>query len=293
MTKRGQCDRSGHNRRTCPSTFTVIALALCSLSTAVAAAEDDVLKSYGNQPYTMEEFFRARCATSRNSETWAFWRGTSFASVPQQKQVPLFGVVGANVARCWWEPQAGGWVLTSRELEYYIDPKTGAPISRWLNPWTNATVPVMHVANSPVQGQFYNGSVGGAVITGQVNFDTTYNIYYPNALAANPKFKKYSWQKNYESSELFAYFTPQAELADAHSTSAPGMHFTWTRTSQWLPWMAMDGLDGRLIFTAAGSKAKKQECSLQYSRSRNSYILCCCRVCALVKALCAIRARWG
>ena len=41
--------------------------------------------------------------------------------MPQQKQVPLFGVVGANVARCWWEPQAGGWVLTSRELEYYID----------------------------------------------------------------------------------------------------------------------------------------------------------------------------
>ena len=69
-----------------------------------------------------QEFFRARCSTSRDQETWAFWRGTSFASVPQQKQRALFGLVGVNVARCYWEPQAvgpaggqGSWVLSSRE----------------------------------------------------------------------------------------------------------------------------------------------------------------------------------
>ena len=51
---------------------------------------------------------------------------------------------------------------------------------------------------------------------------------------------------------------------DEKLTSAPGTHFTWTRTSQWLPWMAMDGRDGRIIFTAAGSKATSFEALPQW-----------------------------
>ena len=178
-----------------------------------------------------------------------------------------FGIVGVNVARCYWEPEAtgpaggkGSWVLSSRELEYYIDPTSGAPISSWKNPWTNATVAVVHVANSPVQFELGNFSLPAPTITGNVNFAQTLNLFYPNPLASDPaKFKPYSWQPMYESSEMFSYFIPRTQVLDTASTSAPGMHFTWTRVSQWLPWMAMDGLEGRLVFTAAGAKAASFE----------------------------------
>ena len=150
-------------------------------------------------------------------------------------------------------------MLTSRELEYYVDVDSGEPISRWNNPWTNETVPVVHVANTPVQGVFGNGSVDGRVIIDEVNVASTYNLFYPNKLAVDVKFKRYSWQSHYESSELFSYFTPEAQLRDPKSVSARDMHFTWTRISQWLPWMAMDGLDGRIVFTASGSKVAFEE----------------------------------
>jgi hypothetical protein len=44
----------------------------------------------------------------------------------------------------------GQWWLITRELSYYLDPKTSEKLTHWTNPFTNEIVNVVHVANDPV-----------------------------------------------------------------------------------------------------------------------------------------------
>lgn len=58
-----------------------------------------------------------------------------------------------NIRQCATitDPKQGkGWRLVSREILLYLDPKTGEVVRSWKNPWTGETVPVLHVANDPV-----------------------------------------------------------------------------------------------------------------------------------------------
>ena len=102
------------------------------------------------RPGTVEELVRIRCATD-GSDQWTTWTGRIFSFVPGERQKLLFNVVGANVARCKKNAK-DQWYFTSRELMYYLDPKTNKPLKMWENPWTKRSVPVMHVANDLVQG---------------------------------------------------------------------------------------------------------------------------------------------
>jgi hypothetical protein len=38
-----------------------------------------------------------------------------------------------NIARCFQDDK-GIWYFTSREILFYLDPKTGKPVDEWLNP---------------------------------------------------------------------------------------------------------------------------------------------------------------
>ena len=185
--------------------------------------------------FTTEEFLRARCALSKDIDTFTYWSGTGYSSVPQEKQQVLFGVVGVNIARCYKIPQLGGWVLTSRELEYYTDVQTGEPLYQWTNPWTNETVTVVHVANNPVQFPLGNFSVPGTDWNGVVDFPQTVPNFYPNPLANDPRFADYSPQAMYQSTESFNFWVPLSELVNSSSVDAEGLRFGWVRTSLWLP----------------------------------------------------------
>ena len=94
---------------------------------------------------TIEDFMRLRCGTGGQTAIMEF-SGTTYSNIPQEKQRPLFGLSGMNVARCF-QDDSGDWWLSSREIMYYTDLETGQPIHRWHNPWTNETLPVVHVAN--------------------------------------------------------------------------------------------------------------------------------------------------
>lgn len=183
------------------------------------------------------------------------WEGTVYAFWDQAKQDQLFTLTGMNIARCFQDAD-GMWYFASRELMYYVDPATGLPQSKWTNPFTNETVPVMHVANNPVQGPFgYSDDEwdSGTTVTGLVSFVSDINLFYPNPLFGNESYVPYAPYEQYEGGEYFKYFTPEAALKDPTTASATGeTFFTWERTSQWLPWMAMGDRPGYLLYSCTG-----------------------------------------
>lgn len=198
---------------------------------------------------TTEQLVRMRCALD-GSEVVMTWTGDVYAVVPGERQRRLFGVVGINIARCL---QVGGeWHLTSRELLYYLDPQTGAPLQRWANPWTNAELTVVHVANDRVQNVLA-GPVPMTVADGTATIAFDIPLFYPNPLARDPATHAIDPEASYQAAELFAFATPFEALAGAAPT-VPSLWFTWHRIGPWLPWMGMGGRPGVLVYSTRGRK---------------------------------------
>lgn len=190
-----------------------------------------------------------RCALD-GSEVVMAWTGDVYAVVPDERQRRLFGVVGMNIARCLRID--GRWHLTSRELLYYLDPTTGAPLHRWANPWTSAEVPVVHVANDRVQNQLA-GPVPMTIADGTATIAFDIPLFYPNPIAGDPAARALDPNASYQAAELFAFAMPAEALAGS-SPTVSRLWFTWHRIGPWLPWMGMGGRPGGLMYSTRGRK---------------------------------------
>ena len=194
---------------------------------------------------------KTRCSLSSNS-TFLLWTGSVYAFVPNEKKKHLFKIVGISVSRCL-PNEDRSWDFSSRELTYYLDPHTEQVIHQWHNPWTGETLPVVHVANNPVQGLFKGN------FPAQVNVDTTTFVFdlftnYPNPLAGDRRFIEYSPQPTYQATELFKLTVPTVELLDPKISEVSQVILSWDRIGPWLPWMKMGNKPGQLIYSAQGLK---------------------------------------
>ena len=194
---------------------------------------------------------KTRSSLSSNS-TFLLWTGSIYAFVPNEKKKHLFKIVGMSVSRCL-PSEDNSWDFISRELTYYLDPETEQVIHQWHNPWTEETLPVVHVANNPVQGLFKGK------FPAQVNVDNTTFVFdlftnYPNPLAGDPQFIEYSPQPTYQATELFKLTVPTEELLDPKITEVSKVILSWDRIGPWLPWMKMGNRPGQLIYSAQGLK---------------------------------------
>jgi len=82
-----------------------------------------------------------------------WWAGSMYSRVPGEKDRLLFKVEGMNVRACKAlhdEKRGYGYRSVSREVMFYLDPKTNEVLRKWQNPWTGEEVDVVHVANDPV-----------------------------------------------------------------------------------------------------------------------------------------------
>lgn len=187
--------------------------------------------------------------------TFLLWTGSIYGLIPNERRKHLFNIVGMSVSRCL--PQEdNSWDFTSRELTYYLDPQTNQILHRWHNPWTEETVPVVHVANNPVQGLFKDDFP--AIVnehTSTFVFDLFTN--YPNPLAGDPRFLEYSPQEIYQATELFKLTVPNKELFDSKLPEVSQVILSWDRIGPWLPWMKMGDKPGQLIYSAHGKKIKE------------------------------------
>jgi len=108
----------------------------------------------------------------------------------------------------------------------------------------------------PVQGPFgYSDDEmpSGTTITGLVSLISDINLFYPNPLYGNDSYIPYAPYEMYEGGEYFKYFTSQNALNDQNTDSVTSdTFFTWERTSQWLPWMAMGDQQGYLLYSCTG-----------------------------------------
>ncbi len=196
---------------------------------------------------TVDELVRVRCALD-GAEVITTWTGSVFAFAIGGPPRELFGVTGMNIARCLRDGDR--WYLTSRELMLYLDPTTREPISSWTNPWTGATVPVMHVANSLVQNELRRVPI--SIVDGTATISIDVPLQYPNPLASDSALRQFSPMPRYEAGEFFTLSAPAAALATG--PTVPTLQLVWYRVGPWLPWMAMGERPGTLIYSARGRK---------------------------------------
>ena len=203
------------------------------------------------------------CGTTMAGVTrYGIFEGRAWSRVPGEKDRHLFNVLGINVRQCGTveDPTRGrGFRSVSREIMAYLDPETGEMLDTWMNPWTGKEVPVIHVANDPVnmrQIRYEFAEEGDAAAT--VNLrrygDVTSRsaeipLFYRNPLGGD--YQPFVGG-TYHAMEIFDSFYDSEALLDAEIASIGQSHLAWVRVAKWLPWLEMGDRPGWMIFNATG-----------------------------------------
>jgi len=199
------------------------------------------------------------CSTEDGEQTTYWWHGKAYSRRQGERDRLLFLVDGMNIRACVSDndPQRGqGYRLVSRELLIYRDPETGEALKTWTNPFTGEEVEVLHVANDPVNFSFYerlpDGSPlkwEGEISDGQWRRTRVTPLFYPNPLGG-------SYQQEvgaiYHAVEMSNFMGVAEELLDSQQTATEEVYVGWTRASQWLPWMKMQGREGMIYMHTGG-----------------------------------------
>lgn len=205
---------------------------------------------------------KVMCSTVDGEAKTFWWHGRAYSRRMGERDKLLFEVEGMNVRACVGVSDAekgDGFKLVSRELLLYKDPQTGEVLDTWDNPWTGASVKVMHVANDPVNFTMYETGRDGqpinwdaTVVDGRWWQSTTVPLFYPNPLAG-------AYQAEiggtYHATEMFNFMGDSETVFDSDVTDA-NVQVGWVRMSDWLPWMMMGGRDGVIYMHTAGRKLK-------------------------------------
>lgn len=236
-------------------------ISLAALSVSVAACADAQLDP--NDPADALLMNRKiQCSTVDAEPIVFWWHGKAYSRRQGERDVHLFNVEGMNIRACSAisDPERGnGYALVSREILLYLDKETGKPLSTWDNPFTGETVNVLHVANDPVNFESYEIGRGGqpSTFSGDIQDEhwwlrSTFPLWYPNPLAS-------AYQAEiggtYHATELFNFFGRVDELFDPETKTVP-VTVGWSRMSDWLPWMKMNGREGLFWVHTAGAKLK-------------------------------------
>jgi hypothetical protein len=236
--------------------FAALTAMLAMFSAAIAAPLPPLATPEGQ----VAAMRRIQCSEKDGQAQAFYWNGDVYSRVPGEPDRRLFRVEGMNVRRCG--PLAGAtngvdFRLVSREILLYEDPVSGEVLRNWQNPWTGATVEVIHVANDPVNGNYATIGRDGKplALRFQVLGDRWWltmavPLFYPNPLGGN--FQKYVGG-TYHVAELFNFFGDSASLLERRRDTAQ-VTVGWQRLSPWLPWMEMGDRPGMLYFHTAGRK---------------------------------------
>ncbi len=239
----------------------LLPLLLLALAPAAVAAGDKIDLTTAAGVVAAQR--KIHCSLQDNKEMTYVWHGRAYSRVPGERDRHLFNLVGMNVRQCGTveDRQRGrGYRLVSREIMLYLDPESGEILRRWHNPWTDARLEVIHVANDPVNqrpsfGKTADGKTrpfSPRVInnTWFMNFEVP--LFYTNPLAGD--YQQYVGG-TYHATEIFDFNGDIDELLDRDQHTAYA-NVAWVRISRWLPWMEMGDRAGLLYFNAVGAKLK-------------------------------------
>ncbi|MGK7924113.1 MAG: DUF1838 family protein [Spirulina sp.] len=199
------------------------------------------------------------CSLTDGKPVVYWWKGPVYSRIPGEKDRHLFNIQGMNIRACGTvtdEEENVGYRFVSREVMLYLDPETNEILRTWENPWLNREVQVFHVANDPVNGkpQFpQQTQFKGLVKNDTVTLSFVVPLFYPNPLGG--EYQNYIGG-TYHAMEIFNYFLPASQLLDSTNNEVEQVNVSWTRISQWLPWMEMGDRPGVMIFVGAGLRLK-------------------------------------
>ena len=209
----------------------------------------------------MEISKRVQCGEADGKAAVYHFAGKIYARTDGEPDKLLFLAEGMNVRQCVAvsDPVRGkGYRLVSREVLFYLDPKSGEILRKWTNPWSGETVDVMHIHNDPV-----NSRPSFAVGADGKPFAVTLKregrwllmpleapLFYENPLMG--AYQDYVGGK-YHAMEIFDFAMDASEILDTkNATAYPTV--SWVRISDWMPWMKQRGRQGQMVFNAMGSK---------------------------------------
>ena len=205
---------------------------------------------------------KIQCSLTDNEPIFYTWEGEVFSRRAGEPDKKLFRVAGMNVRTCAsldGGQRGTGNRMVSREVMLYLDPKTGAVLDTWRNPWLDKDVNVLHVLNDPVNGRpnFPYAEDGtpsyrwfGREQDGEWFMSITVPLFYHNELGG--EYQRYVGGA-YHATEMFNFMGNIDALTDGDTTSSPAK-VGWVRISHWLPWMEMQGREGDLYVHASGQK---------------------------------------
>jgi hypothetical protein len=185
-----------------------------------------------------------------------YWTGTIWAMVPGEENRKLFEYDGFSMAR--FEPIDGGFRMLNREVGLYRDPVKGKILQRWRNPFLDRDVTVLHRFNDHVnvelmvRGRFNVGMVPMTVIGDDIWWRLDMFFLRPSPISR----KDYPLNVQhdlYQGAELTMYHASLADIQNPTLTGTPAT-VTFTRISQWEPFMEMGNRPGQMVFHAAGRK---------------------------------------
>lgn len=238
-----------------------VASAVCAVSAGLSAGEAQQPQLDPQDPSDAIEISRKmQCSTVDNEPVVYSWSGVAYARRQGEEDTHLFDVEGMNIRACSAiedEEKGKGYALVSRELLLYLDKETGEVLKEWENPWTGETLTVQHVANDPVNFESYEtgydgkpATWGGEMKNGTWWYRSTFPLWYPNPLASEYEAEIGG---TYHATEMFNFFGRTDDLLDPQTETAV-VNVGWTRMSDWLPWMEMNGREGIIYFHTAGAK---------------------------------------
>jgi hypothetical protein len=240
----------------------IATVALVSMAFAASARMLDPAKPDD----ALEISKRVQCGEADGKPAVYHWSGKMYSRVAGEPDKLLFITEGMNVRTCVTvnDPQRGkGWRLVSKEIMLYLDPKTGAVLRKWNNPWTGEAVDVMHVANDPVNQRpmFATGADGkpfqlGARRVGRWFFQPAeIPLFYHNTLGG--EYQDYVGGK-YHAMEIFDFAYDAEEMLNTRNATVYPI-ISWVRISDWMPWMKMRGRAGIMVVNAMGNKLKSYD----------------------------------
>jgi len=182
--------------------------------------------------------------------------GQVWGWVPGVGHKLLFNTYGIGCSHI--EEVEQGFRFFHRELLYYLDPVSGEVLQTWDNPYNGNTYEVQHILNDPVN-RFYPFSGGRFAPPYPYEVHGNDVVFRMSIFRAeehkmpHDDYPLHTASDVYQSAELWGISGRMEEIMDPDVTSASCVT-SWSRVSQWLPFMEMGEAPGIMVFHSTAYK---------------------------------------
>lgn len=229
--------------------FTLVSIFILCFANAFAQQKLDLTKPED----MLTAYVKVRGSLNPKTETVVYDEGVIYTVVPNQPIKAILKFQMYNIAR--FEKTDEGYNLITREMLVYEDLKTGTILNKWYSPIAKDSVEILHVWNDPVNSKSNAKTFNlplQKLANGQLCMWIDVPLFYPSPL------KRAEWPASsrsdmYQAAELFKFYFSETDLNNKKLQSIP-MQISWTRFSDYLPWMNMADAPGYLMYSSQGSK---------------------------------------